>query len=466
MIEEKVGDIIYSHIEITDGSYHKKYIFSQDLWKYKEFTRLKDLRKYINTIKKDLIGKTLDKVLFLNDLDNDIYIFKNKMWHSYNEKTKEITYTYEPYWEDVAEPPIVLQFEGNNLEIDVSEDAHRSFDGPNYVRLGYNTIKDVEKIEKRFKGVNHSVRFKEIIGKKLIEIITENRCNHIEFKFENGYGCCIHTDTCGDYGTEFHIITPEEYARIPHRVCAYKEKETSDWIMEILRGEQSDKKFIKAYYKDKYKYWMSPISLKYPPDMLEKQNGDISSFIRYLLFDTYPNSKKWFYIGDTNKFYKIDEIVPEPNKKSKELNIKVKFNVEYNRIESYFDRWIDKDYLSYDIYNDFELITEKRSIKPNIGHGSIFRCNIKKFIKYIENNIPSVLYYFQTQQDILFAYPKNDKLRIVIRSGLFEGAKYIFDCTTDKNDFIKQLKRELYLMTRIQYSVNKRIKEYKKEHNL
>ena len=122
--------------------------------------------------------------------------------------------------------------------------------------------------------------------------------------------------------------------------------------------------------------------------------------------------------------------------------------------------------MEYDINNDFELITDKGSIKPNIGHGSIFRFDIKKFIKYIENNIPSVLYYFQTQQDILFAYPKNDKLRIVIRAGLFEGAKYIFDCTTDKNDFIKQLKRELYLMTKIQYSVNKRIKEYKIEHNL
>ena len=464
MTEEKVGDIIFSNIEVTDESDYRKYIFKQELWNYKEFTRLKDIRKYINAIKKDLIGKTLDKVLFLNDLDNCIYIYKDKMWHSYDEAKKQIVLTYEPYWEDNASAPIVLKFEGDNLEIDVSEDALRSFDGPDYVRLGYNTIKDVDKIEQRFCGVNHSVRFKNIIGQKLTEIIVEKRCNNIEFKFENGYGCEIYTDTWADYGTQFRIITPDDYAKIYHRICAYKETETSDWTMEVLTGEQVCKNHIKEHYKNKYKYWISPCCLKFPPDTIEKQKGDLSDFILYLMTDIGKNAENWIYIGDTNKFYKIDEIVPEPDKKSKETCIRINIGIDYEGIESYFN-WIDEDCLEYNIRSDFELVVNKKSIKPNIS-GSEFRFSAKKFVKDIENNIPSKIHLFHTQKNILFAYPKGNKLRIIIRSCIFEGGKCIFDYTTDKDDFIKQLKRGINKLQKVQYSVNKRIKEYIKENNI
>ena len=186
------------------------YVFEQHLWNYIEFKRLADLRPYINSIKKDLIGKKLDKILFLNCLNNDTYIFKDGLWHRYNETTKQIYGTYWIFCYAIADPPIVLQFEGNNLEIDVSENAGRSFDNNDYIRMSYNKIYDIETIEACFKGINHSVRYKEIIGQKLTQIVTKKKCNKIGFVFENGYSLCIHTDTCADYGTECHLISTSE----------------------------------------------------------------------------------------------------------------------------------------------------------------------------------------------------------------------------------------------------------------
>ena len=180
--------------------------------------------------------------------------------------------------------------------------------------------------------------------------------------------------------------------------------------------------------------------------------------------DIGKNAENWIYIGDTNIFYKIDEIVPEPDKKSKETCIRINIGIDYEGIESYFN-WIDEDCLEYNIRSDFELVVNKKSIKPNIS-GSEFRFSAKKFVKDIENNIPSKIHLFHTQKNILFAYPKGNKLRIIIRSCIFEGGKCIFDYTTDKDDFIKQLKRGINKLQKVQYSVNKRIKEYIKENTI
>ncbi len=466
MNNKKVNNKLFSCIEIADDDYFQKYKFNQDLWNYDEFRRLKDIRKYINSIKKDLIGKTLDKVLFLNDLNNNIYIFKDDMWQGYDEETKQMGIAYEPYWEDVAPSPVVLVFGGNRLEIDVSKDAKRCFDGPDYVRLGFNTIKDLDKIEKRFKGINHSVRFKNIIGQKLSEIITETKCNHIEFKFENGYGCRIYTDTCADYGTEFSVITPKDYAHIPHRVCAYKETRTSDWTMEILTGEQTNDKFIEEYYRNKFTFWKNPISMNFEKDMIEKRKGNLSNLVLELLNYDGCGYNDWIYIGDTDKFYYKTDVIPEPSTKSKKSSIKVNFNIDYEGAKNYLENLINKDYLEYDVYNAFELIASTKSFKLNISYGTELRSNITKFIKDIENNNPSSLRSWHTQQDIIFAYPKDNELRIVVRSSLFKGAKYIFDYTTNKDDYIKQLKNGVYELKKIQYSVNKRIREYMKENNI
>ncbi len=463
---KKAGDILFSCIEITDESFYPKYKFKQELWNYTEFRRLKDLRKYINSIKKDLIGKTLDKILFLNYLNDYIYIISDGIWQSYSAKTKDYKGSYWEYCKNIANPPVVLQFEGNNLEIDVSENAGRCFDGPNYVRLGYNTIKETDKIEKRFCGVNHSVRFKEIIGQKLIKIVTENRCNNIEFQFENGYGCTIYTDTCGDYGTEFAVITPEIYKRIPYRLCAYKNDANSDWVMEILQGDKTNNKFISQYYKDKYKFWKNPITIDYDPKMIKKKKWSISDIALDILNYFESGYNDWIYIKDTDKFYYKDEIVPEPKTESKKADIKVSFDIDLKGIESYFENCISQDNADYDVYCQLKLEVNEKSIKPNIDHGSRLRYAAKKFIKNIENNLPAIIKDFQIQQDILFAYPKeNNQLRIVIRGDYLCGARYIFDYTTEKDSFIKQFKKGFNKAQKIQYEVNKRIKKELKNDN-
>lgn len=473
MNNEKIGDIIFSCIEITDESSYNKYRFRQDLWNYTEFTRLKDIKKYIKSIKKNLIGKTLDKVLFLDDLDNCIYIFKKGLWHSYDETEKQFISTYEPYWEDNASAPIVLQFEGNNLEIDVSEDAGRSFDGPNYVRLGYNTIKYTDEIEKRFKGVNHSVRFKNIIGQKLTEIIFEHKCNNIEFKFENGYGCRISTDTCADYGTQFSVITPEMYAKRPHRLFAYKENKTSDWTMEILTGERTSDKYVKEYGKDKYKYWISPCSLNFEPDYLKKykQSGIILNLLNFYKVEDSLWTWTWIYIPDTGKFYHKGDIIPEPNAKPTESIIDVNIKIDYESIERYFEYLICENYLSYSACFEFEIKSTNKNLTLSLGNEYYFRKDLKIFINNLENNIPALLCNnAYSYEKILFAYPKdNNKIRIAIRSDLFDEqnkGKYIFDYVTKKDKFIFQLKNGLKELTNAQYLINKKIKQYIKENNL
>ena len=123
--------------------------------------------------------------------------------------------------------------------------------------------------------------------------------------------------------------------------------------------------------------------------MLEKQNGDISSFIRYLLFDTYPNSKKWFYIGDTNKFYKIDEIVPEPNKKSKELNIKVAYlHTEVKtleRLQIIHDLRIGK----YDVVVGINLLREGIDI-PEVSLIAIMDADKEGFLRSSRSLIQTI----------------------------------------------------------------------------
>ena len=432
MAEAKSENLIFSCIQKTkEGEYQ----FNQNFWNYREFIRLSDIRKYVNSIKKDLIGKTLDKVLFLGELTNTRHVigkYQGEPNTFIDVLENGSQYAVESCCLNNASAPIVLQFGENKLEIDVGEDAKRSFDRPNYVRLGYNTIPDIENIEKRFTGVNYNARYKEIIGQELAEIIFHNKCNKIEFRFKNNYGCIVYWDIEIDFGTQFEMLSPEYYEANSHRLCAYKKTENDKWNWEYLTSyRNSSIKLADAYFKSEketgkiFDYWICPDTTF---DVSQKPDELLNSMLNNFECD---NCYNWFYIPEADKWYHGEEIIDEPAKKPK------------NEDNFHIELIIDKDSLGYDLHYDVGIRTKKQLINlDNIKFANTRVMN--KLISDIKTSkkIKICNYYHHNLFEIIFIYPQSDnRVRLFVRDSAFKGAKYIYDSIIDKNVLIGQLQQ-------------------------
>ena len=132
-------------------------------WNSIQITSAKELQTYFDSIKDKVIGKTIDKIFYTNELYNfnfdDYYNYKNGEWYSGDKKCNEPS--YYPWKESGTilwfDSPLILDFKGIRLEIEYWSGS--------LVKANTNSI-DVEKY-----GANVSRHFsRNIIGHKLADI--------------------------------------------------------------------------------------------------------------------------------------------------------------------------------------------------------------------------------------------------------------------------------------------------------
>ena len=422
------------------------------LWDVAEYTTIKDIKQRINSIKDYLIGKPLTKILFLGDLNDNEYIFKDNLWHDHSRKTGE-EYTNE-YGQNIAPAPVILFFGKNRLELEVKGDERVN---EHWIKLCYNSIYDAEEIEKEFPGTNHSVRFPNLIGQKLKEIKICKRCNNIELVFENGYGCYIYDDWSCDYGTSFQELTPEYYRKKEYVPLAYKKNNNDSWRFEIFVFDQNEKCKIKREriknFIEKNNVRSYHICKEYLLTPDEKAEQYVLNLLRYYHYEG------WCYEPETDTWYYKDEIMDEPQKQSEISNVEVNLKINEEQIKNdfeYYDVW------EHNIYTPFEMAikTEHQNIVLNDEYDNKIKIMLRKFITGIQNNQTVQISPYWNNSIILTAYPKEgNKIRITAFRNRFSEEVYEFDAIIPKDEFIKQLEKNMLLLRNRQKIINKKIKE-------
>lgn len=472
---EQTSSLVFSCIEEDPDSVYK-YRVNFDLWKHHHFTRLKDARKFINSIKKDLIGKRLKKILFLGDLgkvkyEYGKYEYEGQVYDTPLRVFEDGTSCPVDYlFINNALGPVILCFEDNQLGIVPAENGGRSFDPPNFLKLSYNSIPDIDEIEKTFSGVNNNAKFREIIDQELEEIILERKCTHIEFKFKNGYGCKVYYDTFADSDIQFMVIEPEKYEANYHTLYAYKEQKDNDWKWDFYTSYYTTRqKVIQTFLEDKKKNGNICEYRICPRKLFIENISKRHEILKFLL--VHNTCDEWLYIPETKKWHFVEEMIDEPNKIPKicdDFSLVVDINKE--GIETHFD-WFDEDYPDYKIYYKLKTKTKNQKGKELCFYSPNTR-EINKLIKDIEAGKKAKYYdiYNPNRSQLVFIYPKPDnKVRFFVRDKmdyLLKGGKFIIDVIIDKKSLIKELKKAVSEVNACQKEVNKRIKEYKKEHTL
>ena len=205
---------------------HPKYHFdSKTDWESTRIIHAKDLEEYFDSIRDKIIGKTINRIFYTDNLynyywDMTDYEYKNGEWLNAGKKANPPAY-YQ--WKDIdvslqLDSPVILDFEGERLEIEYWTGS--------LVNVNMNTI-NVDDF-----GADVSKHFAvNIIGQKLVDIKIhktdkvyfmnfshlgidrkdgDDMFEQIWFIFENGFKLELTTDHC-DY-TEFSELP--RYVRV------------------------------------------------------------------------------------------------------------------------------------------------------------------------------------------------------------------------------------------------------------